>query len=191
MTLLTEVDYRTGRTHDMAGTDRAGPCGGRAGDLGPRPFGRGAAGRSCRLRTPISRSAAPTNISIAAPAARPSSMSRPRHADTRAPGPVRLAWPRGALRLRSRLPPRRGDRADARRHAADPATRRARGGARHLGHGRHGRPARPLARAGRPLHRRGRGRLPRPDPCLARATGAGAAARSASATPRAMRSCRR
>jgi kynureninase len=32
--LLTEVDYRTGRRHDM-GADPRGPCGGRGDDLGP------------------------------------------------------------------------------------------------------------------------------------------------------------
>ena len=46
--MLTEVDYRTGRLHDMKRADREGTCQGRADGLGPRAFGRRAAGRRIR-----------------------------------------------------------------------------------------------------------------------------------------------
>ncbi len=42
--MLTEVDYRTGRKHDMKAMTALRPCGRGGDDLGSGPFGRGLAG---------------------------------------------------------------------------------------------------------------------------------------------------
>ena len=70
--MLTHVNYRTGRMHDMAGADARGARRRRAGGLGPRALGRRGAGRPAPATTPTSRSAAATSTSTAAPARRPS-----------------------------------------------------------------------------------------------------------------------
>ena len=115
----------------------------------------------------------------------------PRLADAAAAGALGLARPRRALRLRARLPAGAGHRADARRHAAASRLRGARGGARRLGRRRDGRRARPLDRALRALHRRGRGALPRARPRQPARSRRGAAARSPSASRTATPRCRR
>ena len=60
--LLTHVDYRSGRLHDMAQLTRGGTRGRRARALGSRPQRRRRAGRSERRAARISRSAAAINI---------------------------------------------------------------------------------------------------------------------------------
>ena len=66
--MLTEVDYRTGRLHDMAALTAKREGAGHCHDLGPRAFRRGAAGRSLLASAPISPWVAATNISTAVPA---------------------------------------------------------------------------------------------------------------------------
>ena len=48
--MLTHVNYRSGRMHDMARDDARGARGGRAGRLGPGAFGRRGAGRPATAR---------------------------------------------------------------------------------------------------------------------------------------------
>ncbi len=49
--MLTHVNYRTGRMHDMAAVSQQAHCGGRADGLGSGAFGRRGAGRSERRRS--------------------------------------------------------------------------------------------------------------------------------------------
>ena len=77
------LSHRPPARHD--GADREGACGRRADGLGSGAFGGRHPGRLWQARRPISRSAAPTNISMAVPARRPSSMSRRKHAETARP----------------------------------------------------------------------------------------------------------
>ena len=76
---------------------------------------------------------------------------------------VGLARPRGALRLRPRLPGRPRHRAHARRHAAGHRAGSARRRARRLGRRVDGGRPQCLDRACRSFHRRGRGALSGPD----------------------------
>ena len=71
--MLTHVNYRTGRMHDMADADARRARSRRAVGLGPGALGRRGAGRPARRATPTSRSAAATSTSTAAPARRRSS----------------------------------------------------------------------------------------------------------------------
>jgi kynureninase len=187
--MLTEVDYRTGRRHDMPRlTAKAHAAGALAvWDLahsagatdvkvaeGGADFAVG-----CTYKYLNSGPGGPAFIYVA-----------PRHAERAVPALSGWLGHEAPFAFDLGLPPRARDRADARGHAAGAAARRARRRARCLGRGRDRRSARPLAGTDRRLHRRVEAacpdwRLPR------RASTRCAAARSASATPRATRSCRR
>ena len=124
------------------GVDAQGARRRRADDLGPGAFGRRDPGRPVTAPAPISRSAAPTNISTAVPARRPSSMSR--LVTPSASGrPCRDGWgieAPFAFDLDYRAG--RRHRAHAGRHAAGHRDGRARCGARCLGRRQHARCAR-------------------------------------------------
>ena len=117
--MLTHVDYRSGRMHDMARLTRGRARGRRADVVGPRAQRRRRAGRP-RMRPARSRGRLRLQISQRRARARPRSCSSP-SAGTSRPGsrsPAGWAMPR---RSRSRpLPARRRHRALPVRHAVDP-----------------------------------------------------------------------
>ena len=163
VTMITEVDYRTGRKHDMAAiTKRAHDKGALtiwdlAHSAGAFPVELAKAGADfacgCTYKYLNSGPGGPAFIYVAPrhqAAARPALSGWQGHD---APFAFDLDYrpARGAERMRVGTPPH-------------PATGSTRGVARHLGQRRHGRPARPFARPDRPVHQRGRGDLPHPDP---------------------------
>ena len=188
-------DADRGRLPDRAPARHAahhpqGPCGGRAGDLGPGAFGRGAAGGRARQRGGLRG-----RLHVQVPERRAGGagvhLRRARACRPRPSRAVGLARPRRAVRLRARLPAGAGHRAHARRHAAAARLCGARGGARGLGRRRDARRPGAVDRAVGALHRRGRGALPRPDAREPARPCSGAAARSRSASARATPRCRR
>ena len=180
--MLTEVDYRTGRLHDMkaltrkahaAGAlavwDLAHSAGALPGRRRPAPDADFAVG--CTYKYLNGGPGAPAFIYVA-----------PKHAETARP--ALSGWMGHEAPFAFDLDYRAGarHRAHAGRHAAGHRADRARRRARRLGRRLDGRCPRGLDRADRPVHPRGRGALPRADARLAARRRACAAARCRSAT---------
>ncbi len=129
--MLTEVDYRTGRRHDMAELTRRAHAAG-AITVWDLAHSAGAIPWTLRVPTPTSRWAALTSISMAGGCAG-LHLCRAAACGDGAARPLGLDGTCIALRLRSRLQGRARHRAHARGHAADPGVRGARCGAGRVG----------------------------------------------------------
>ncbi len=91
--MLTEVDYRTGRPHDMPRADAQGACRRRVDGLGSGAFRGRDSGRRWKVPRPISRVGCTYKYLNAGPGAPAFIYVAPKHADSGAAGAFRLDGP--------------------------------------------------------------------------------------------------
>ena len=188
--MLTHVDYRTGRMHDMKRLTAKAAGGGAlviwdlAHSAGALPVEIAACNADfavgCTYKYLNGGPGAPAFIYV-----------RPDHIDKVRPALSGWLGHEAPFAFDHGLPPRPKHRAHARRHPAGGADEHPGSRPRHLGRGRHGRIARPVHRADRDLHPRGRGQMPGFEADQPARSGAARHRRFRSSSSTAMPPCRR